>query len=481
MIAATANPLVAQYSIRYRRGLSAWVEFGTDTNYGRKTSIVNDTATAPGAHTITVLVAGMKAQTTYHMRAHVDWSGGSWVDEDQTFTTGAVPTSAQLPTVTVTRPNPSLSPAPGVELLSVTSETAGALAVDLEGNVIWYCPGGATPVKPMQNGHYIINTGTELREVDLSCKIVRSVTVDQVNQSLQAGGYSFIIPPPLGLAGGSPFHHDMLVLPNGHWIALCQIAKSFADLPGYPGTTQVGGDALVDIDLDGNVVWAWSGFDYLNVNRHLAGLPDWTHANALVYLPDDGNLLLSMRHQSWILKIDYNNGSGTGNILWRLGYQGDFALAQGDDPSLWFSFQHFPSLISRNGQEIALAIWDNGDNRVLDLSGATCGTVSTPACYSRATIFHIDEGTMSADLKWDDLPNYFSIWGGAIDQLPNGDVEFDANGLAVPPSPNIAAEVQEITQTSNPQVVWKMDLPVPYTAYRAYRIPSLYPDVAWQH
>ena len=28
----------------------------------------------------------------------------------------------------------------------------------------------------------------------------------------------------------------------------------------------------------------------------------------------DGNILVSMRHQSWVLKIDYNNGAGTGNV-----------------------------------------------------------------------------------------------------------------------------------------------------------------------
>src|SRR5205814_9434906 len=36
---------------------------------------------------------------------------------------------------------------------------------------------------------------------------------------------------------------------------------------------------------------AWNAFDYLDVNRHLSGLPDWTHGNALMYSPSDGNLL----------------------------------------------------------------------------------------------------------------------------------------------------------------------------------------------
>jgi hypothetical protein len=50
------------------------------------------------------------------------------------------------------------------------------------------------------------------------------------------------------------------------------------------------------------------------------------------------------------------------------------------------------------------------------------------------------------------------------------------------PVANLASEVQEVTQTSTPQIIWKMDIaPVPLYAYRAYRVPSLYPGVTWQY
>ena len=88
----TANPLVAQYTIaHFHSGLNAWVEFGPDTTYGRQTSVMTNSVTTPGGKVLAILVAGMKPQTTYHMRAHVTWSGGSWVDQDQTFTTGPLP------------------------------------------------------------------------------------------------------------------------------------------------------------------------------------------------------------------------------------------------------------------------------------------------------------------------------------------------------------------------------------------------------
>ena len=217
---------------------------------------------------------------------------------------------------------------------------------------------------------------------------------------------------------------------------------------------------MIDLDENWNPVWAWNGFDYLDVNRHLNGLPaDWTRGNAVVYTQQDGNLLFSMRHQSWVVKIDYSNGLGTGKILWRLGYQGDFSLAQGTDPSLWFSFQHFPSVVNQNGSHTTLAIWDNGDNRVLDTSGTICGTPTSARCYSRATVYDVDESSMIANLAWADSLPCFSIWGGSINQLENGNIEYDINSPLIPPSPGVASEVQEVTPTALPQTVWQMDIP----------------------
>ena len=481
-ISPTSHPLVAQYIIRhFHSGLTAWVEFGTDTNYGRQTSVLTDadSVTGSGGDVLNILVAGMKQQTLYHMRAHVEWSGGSWVDQDRTFTTGAILNPEEdLPQMSASRPSStfaSASSSGGVELLSLVNTTSpqGVLSTsplqgvvtDLQGNVIWYCPGEAIPFKPMQNGHYIFMRGKGLEEVDLACNTIRYVSLTQINQSLPTHGYFF---PPV-----TSLHHDMLVLPNGHWIALGQITKSVT-ADGY-GTLDVQGDVLMDIDPDGNVVWAWSAFDHLDINRHLFGLPDWTHSNALVYT-EDGNLLLSMRNQSWILKIDYANGAGTGNIIWKLGEGGDFTLA-GGDPSQWFYAQHFPYIMSVNGSQTTMAIYDDGDLRI-DSSGQPCEPPIPPVttCYTRATIFQIDESTNNASLLWEDSPGFFSFWGGSIEVLPNGNVEFDSSAQF---GYTVASQVNEVTQTDSPQTVWQLTI-TGANAYRGYRIPSLYPGVTWQ-
>jgi len=315
------------------------------------------------------------------------------------------------------------------------------------------------------NGHYVLNSGADWKEVDLACNTIRDVTTTELDQSLQVAGYSF---GPL-----VAFHHDMLVLPNGHWIILANVYKEFNNLVGYPGTTNVLGDVLMDIDPNGNVVWAWSAFDHLDVNRHLQGLPDWTHSNALVYT-DDGNLLLSIRHQSWIIKIDYANGTGAGDIVWKLGDEGDFTLL-GSETNDWFYAEHYPNVLSTSGSQSTLAIFDNGNLRI-DSSGVACGsTPSAPACYSRATMFQIDENTRLATLLWQYLPGYYSNWGGSIDTLGNGDVEFNMSN----PFNEAASEILEVTHTDSPQIVWQMTING-VASYRGYRIPSLYPGVTWQ-
>ena len=48
------------------------------------------------------------------------------------------------------------------------------------------------------------------------------------------------------------------------------------------------------------------------------------------------------------MKVDYNNGAGSGSVLWRLGYQGDFTLTNGTEPQDWFFGQHQPAFVSAN-------------------------------------------------------------------------------------------------------------------------------------
>lgn len=475
-----ANPLVAQYSINARAGSTVSVEFGPDTKYGFTTS---STVVPEGESSVNIQVGGMKPKSDYHMRADITLPDGTQQhDADRVFTTGDV-SSDLLPDSKVTLAQ-GMTPSPGVELVGLTPGKGNAknrltiAALDPAGNLIWYYDydrslGIAQPIKLMPNGHFLVNLfvgttapGGTIREIDLSGNTVHEFTVDDLNNWLKTAGYDWT---------ANSIHHDFSLLPNGHLLLLVNTNKDFTDLPGFPGKTTVLGDSIVDLDPNFKPVWVWSTFDHLDVNRHPMMFPDWTHSNSLVYSPDDGNLVLSMRHQSWIIKIDYADGHGTGDILWRLGYGGDFTLFNATSPADWFYAQHYVRIVSPNSTGILqLSMFDNGDNRILNPGGTTCGSAGAADCYSRPAIFQIDEDAKTAQVIWA-YPTVYSFWGGDIQQLPNNNLFVD---VTTPADNLTGARILELTHDANPQTVWQLDING-QNSYRTLHLPSLYPGVQW--
>jgi arylsulfate sulfotransferase len=437
------NPLVASYSVAAPAGSHVAVEFGPGANYGFSTSAI----TVPsGESSVSILVAGMKEHSTYHMRAVITHADGTKeFDADHTFQTGDIPTG-RTPAIVVTS-RAGVNASPGIELASLNppQDNLGnplrIVALNPAGDLIWYYDFDepflaiAQPIKLLPNGHFLMvlfngttGPGGEVREIDLAGRTIHDFTVDELNQWLAAAGYRWT---------AHAIHHDILPLANGHTIVLVNTEKRFSNGP-HRHTTLVLGDALIDLDPNYKPVWTWTSFDHLDVYRHPMEFPDWTHTNAVIYSPDDGNLLLSLRHQHWVVKIDYGNGRGSGNVLWRLGYQGDFKLLNSNSPADWFFAQHYLQFITPNTTgDFQLALFDNGNHRVLDPRGSTCDPSRTlsgyarpaiwskrPDCYSRSTIFELNETARTARLLWSDGAP-FSNWGGVTMQLPNKNIFFD--------------------------------------------------------
>jgi arylsulfate sulfotransferase len=488
-VTSTNNPQVALYTIKAPENATVSVEFGTDKHYGLQTSLQPAPA---GGGDVPVFVAGMRANTLYHLRGTVYLSDGSkFVDADQTFITGALST-AQLPDMSASTTQ-GMNPQPGVELVNLltVNTPVPVFASDLAGNVIWsyQFPSAVQnliqSIKLLPNGHFLmaISPGSTaplsplalpagsvdvIREIDLAGTTIRELSTSDLNTKLAAAGFNLTI----GI-----FHHDVLQLPNGHWIVLTNTVQQFTDLPGFPGVTAVLGDVLVDVDQNSNPVWVWNEFDHFDVNHHPLLFPDWTHTNAVIYSADDGDLLVSLRHQNWVVKVDYRDGVGSGNVLWRLGAQGDFTLHGGVDPTDWFYAQHSPSFVSSNtAGKFSLVLFDNGNGRNFP-NNATCQPTDASTCpYSTVPILDVDESAKTATLSFHFITPEFSTFGGNADVLQNGDVEFDecnSTDFAHP-----AADIYEVTQTSSPQTVWHMHIGG-QSAYRAFRIPSLYPGVNW--
>lgn len=297
----TRNAQVARYTIEPRSTAQMRVDFGPTSGYGLRTWTVNATAGQP----VTILVAGMRGDTTYHMQAVAQFADGTVVrDADRTFTTGHYKNSL-IPKITVESPG---KPQPGVELLNPSiGHWYEAIVTDLQGNVLWaydygdressqmvqfhknlhalslmlsgwlhghwrtgaWVPTSAqrrfgtviNPIKPLANGDFLMviglpahqlldspdgapppDTTQVLREVNLAGDTVRQLDMQQLNDRMRAHGYQG---PTLEM-----MHHDVEVLPNGHMVVVAGGTRDYTNLPGYPGTTRVIGDVLVDLDAE---------------------------------------------------------------------------------------------------------------------------------------------------------------------------------------------------------------------------------------
>jgi arylsulfate sulfotransferase len=487
---STGNPLVALYSLYLPAPGKLSVEFGKTTSYGLNTWQVS--TPSPNGGQVQTYVAGMMGKTLYHMRAQVTLSNGAtFTDADHTCTTGTPPPTSP---VQVSTPGPG-TPQPGIEMWNTagTPNVLQAFATDLNGNVIWtYKYSGATVdniqgVQLLPNGDLLMlisylssvtvngnyNLVNDVREVDLAGNTVRDLTMDELNQELAASN--------LRDADGNTyqlksFHHSVLALPNGHWVMLAAYTKNYTNLPGYPGTTSVLGDALVDVDQNGNPDWVWNTFDHLDINRHPMNFPDWTHSNDMLYSTDDHNLLLSIRHQNWIIKIEFLDGKGSGKILWRLGEGGDFKLIGGVDPTDWFYAQHGMSYFTSNTTGVfRLGQMDNGNDRDFPSGPVLCNPLQPASanCYSTVPVLEINENNMTATLvtHYVPPPSYFSFFGGNAEPLANGDIHADFA------APLTGAIVQELDPTGS-HVIWQGVTPKAFQ-FHAYRWPSLYPGVQW--
>jgi len=336
-------------------------------------------------------------------------------------------------------------------------------AVDLSGAPVWYYkdpdPSSNQPLltKPVAGGNMLMITngpnsigGTVgaaqvLRETDLAGNVIRETNTSRMSEQVSAlSGVpsSCQLGSTLCLVGA--LSHEAVRLSNGHTLVLGSEEKIFTD--GTQGSSaanpvDVIGNIILDLDTDWQVAWYWRSFDHLNANRAavlgercIPGLfgcvplflttgiaNDWLHGNTL-YKAADGSILFSMRHQDWVVKIDYKNGAGTGNVLWTLGLGGDFHI-NSTDPYPWFSHQHDVGF--ELGGTTILSLEDNGNTRVQP------PPVGLGSGNSRGYVLSIDQTNMTATpLLLADMGVY-SLAFGSAHLLSNGDYHFEQGLLGL--------------------------------------------------
>ena len=196
---------------------------------------------------------------------------------------------------------------------------------------------------------------------------------------------------------------------------------------------------------------------------------DWTHANAIDYSSTDGNLIVSIRNQDWIVKIDYANGKGDGHVIWKLGKGGSFTLKplNKHDPWPWFSHQHNANFVDAGDKTIELL--DNGNTRVDSSDGGNPVSCRGKAlCDSRGQIYQLNMTTHVATQTLNANLGIYSHAQGSAQRLNNGNYFFTAGSI---PGSTFLADDFEVTPLG--KTVLSLSL-YGSTEYRAWMLPTLY-------
>jgi hypothetical protein len=487
-VTPTANPLVALFSAPpCPEGSQFRVEFRPD---GGAESSRTSLEPCRANRSSNVYVAGMYADSSFRMRSEIVSAGGAKTGEWLTFHTGLL--DGRFPPVSVASPR-AAGPAPAERLLvrsiaSVNSEAWRAMASDLDGKVVWYLNSSAFLVRMLSGGRFLTqaegaNSENDMRrlqvlkEVDLLGNSMRETNIARVAEQLAARGIVSRCKKD-GQQCVSGFHHDAIRLPNGHTLAIAGLERMFPDgAQGSQDPIDVLGDIVVDLDEDFQVAWVWNSFDHMDLKRASIGdekckfgrggggcppvfLADqangWLHSNSLHYIRGSGDFLISIPEQDWVVKIDYQDGRGTGKVLWRLGQDGDFTV-KASDPDPWFSFQHDARIETPGSNR--LVVFDDGHRR----------KKKNPQANNRGQVWELDENSRTATLVYNADVGAYAVAVGSAQRLSNGSYTFESGFINPGPSP-----YSRSTETSpDGKIAYAQQLDGGVT-YRSYRVPDLY-------
>ena len=341
VVSATAAPLVALFSAPpCPKGSELRVAF----HRADDSSHVIHTSSEPcrGDRTTNVYVAGMLADTAYDMSAEVAAGMSVQAGPPAAFRTGVID-AAFPPTAVLVPPSEASSSKERFLLFSAARPTA----TDLQGNIVWYAPiHEQALVRMLPGGRFLAITEggsaageriQSLTEFDLVGNVVRQTNMAIIAEQVEK---RMGIKSICKLNGGicvAGLHHDAIRLPNGHTVAIGTLERMFPEgAQDSEDPIDIMGTLLIDLDEDLQVSWLWNAFDHLDVSRKglrdekcrgkSGGLPcapvylgeaanDWLHTNSVSYTPRDGNLVVSLPEQDWVVKIDYKDGKGSGKVL----------------------------------------------------------------------------------------------------------------------------------------------------------------------
>jgi hypothetical protein len=235
------------------------------------------------------------------------------------------PLPADFPSIAATVSNPELME-PGVTLFNVTQLAISLIvAVNERGEVIWFyrhsLP-GLTDIKRLSNGHLVFTDSQGAAEIDMLGNLYRRWSSANIDRNASAFATPLYI---------DNLHHEIYETTRGTFLTLATEVRQFPDYPTSETDSEaptapanVVGDTVIDFDRDGRILRQWCLFDILDPfrigygsltgiwNQIYSWIPDgtrdWSHANAVIEDPSDDSIIVSLRHQDAIIKIDRQTG-----------------------------------------------------------------------------------------------------------------------------------------------------------------------------
>lgn len=378
------------------------VGYGTDRSFGMEASVSPKPKTD---HEVTLL--GLPPLEEVHFRIV---SPGEEACEGS-IRTGNLP--SDLPGFEITTWEEDLASSEPYLGGAFIGEPPALFVLDREGRYLWYR--GSSEV--LRNLEMFLQDGT----TDLvynQYNIDHGVDDGYIFRTDWTGADLGSIRTPLG-------HHTFTDWPDGTLAYIAGDVRDWYD-EEKGQTVAVVGDALTEVDPDGESRVVFSSWDWLEVRKSEdwdSGFypqgKDWTHGNGLHSFPDRGTYLLSLGHQGTVVEVD----RATGEPLRMFGQDG-YGFASGTEP---FADQHDPT-------------WTDDGTLLL---------FSTPegAGYSQGVEYAVDDETGTLRQIWQhgERGGLKSQFLGQARRLSNGNtlVNFGSAGVIreVTPDGEIAWEL----------------------------------------
>lgn len=422
-----SNPLARYIEVELLEAASVRLEFwSADGPHFEKQFSPVDT------HHLLPLI-GLAADSTIHLVVHAQSHTHEESTEILSFETEPLP----FPPLDFLIPV-AMEPDGVITIFAIPSEeveiNASYVGVDRAGEVVWI---GRN--EHLTRSSIFLEPFTQQSFVDLSPQSLSEVNkYDTLNITSDV---TATVETPM------TFHHDLSVLPNGNLVGMVSETRNIVLQDGQ--NKAIRGDRIVEINPDGEVVWKWSTFNYLDPRSYEVpenGSNDWTHGNNIQYLPDTDELLVGFRNLDLLVTIDRS----TKEITRRIGENGDYTLANGQ----WFYGQHHSTL----QEDGTLTIYDNH-------------YVKNEERKSRIVQYSIDESAKTIEERWTLDLGYFYRSGGEASLLENGGVLINAGGMG---GSDEDATIQVFEIDANQKEVWRVELSTESlpTVYRTSRLIS---------